>query len=101
MYLLEHAGREEEGIRVEQAENLFLVGWYDRLQLEHVANEQELLSPEWQAHVARVDPQDAVDAIDDIHPYHRYLVDDDQLGLRDDFPFLLRVLKELEDAAVR
>ena len=100
VYLLEDAGGEEKGAGVEETQYFLLVGGHDRLQLEDIADEKQLLSPERQTHIVGEDAEDAVHAIDDVRPDHGYLVDDNQFDFGQELTSFLGVFEEIEDASL-
>ena len=101
IYLLEDAGGEEKGAGVEEAQYFFLVGGHDRLQLENIADEKQLLPPERQTHIVGEDAEDTVHAIDDVRPNHGYLIDDNQFDFSQELAPFLGVFEEIEDASLR
>ena len=92
--------RKEKGIGVETSQDLPLIHLHDRLQLKHIPHEQQLLAAKRHPGIAGKDPQDLVNAINQISTYHRYLINDDQLHLLQDLPLLLGIFKEIVDTAM-
>ena len=86
---------EKEEIRVVTAQDVACVMSHNWLQLENVAHQQQLLATKGLSHITRIDAQHTVNKVDDINPHHRYLVDDDELKLTDEFDFLFGVAQHL------
>ena len=79
---------------VEFAENLLFIPSHNRFELKHIAYKQKLFASKRQSEIARIDAEDSVDEIDDICPYHTYLVDDDEFEVADEFHVFLIIFKE-------
>ena len=100
-HLAESVGIEEEKVGVVSAQNVAHIGSNYRFELKDVAHEEELLSPEWFAHILVVDAENAVHEVDHVGTYHRNLVDDNQVELLNDFHFLFWVTERLADLSGR
>ena len=92
-HLLEDLGIEEIEVGVIGREQLAVVLFHYRLQLEDIAHQQQLLAAEGLPHVLIVDSQHLVYEVYDVGPYHAYLVYDDQLQRPEQF-YLLGVIAQ-------
>ncbi len=99
VYFTEYTGGEEIRSGIEAVQNLPFVIFYNRFQLKHIPDKQDLFSAERFAQIAGVDAQDAVYRIYDICTYHRNLVYDDQLDLLEQLAVRLGILEKLMNAS--
>ncbi len=76
---------EKVEVAVIGAQYIAHVACHHRLELKHVAYEQQLLASEWLTLIAGVEAQQFVDEIYYVGPYHRNLVDDYELEFTYEF----------------
>ena len=98
LYLTEHMSREEVGIGIETVDDVALVGFHHRFQLEGIAYQQQLLAAKWLTQVVGIDTQDTIDSIDNVCAHHRNLIDDDKFQLFEQLAVRLAVFEKFMDA---
>jgi len=80
-HFLEYPCRKEVRVGIKAVDNLTFIAFYDRFQLECIADKQQLFAAKGFTHIMGVNPQNLINEINDIGPYHGNLINNDEFNV--------------------